>query len=77
MKPKELAERKYREAMHAKEVLSLSEYEVFDYHDGILENTEELRKKAASSIRDWDADVVFTRLHFHTFLTSPLILMKY
>ena len=59
MKPEELAERRYKEAMHAKEILSLSEYEVLDYHDGILENTEELRKKVASSIRDWEADIVF------------------
>ncbi|RLD68934.1 MAG: hypothetical protein DRJ29_16765 [Bacteroidetes bacterium] len=60
MKPKELAERRYKEAMRAKEILSLLEYEVLDYHDGILENTEEIRKKVASSIRDWEADVVFT-----------------
>jgi len=60
MKPKELAERRYKEAMHAKEILSLSEYEVLDYRDGILENTEEIRKKVAVSIGDWDADIVFT-----------------
>jgi len=60
MKPKELAERRHEEAMHAKEILSLSEYEVLDYHDGILENTEELRKEVARSIRDWEADIVFT-----------------
>ena len=60
MKPKELAERRYEEAMHSKEILSLSEYEVLDYHDGILKNTEEIRKKVASSIRDWEADLVFT-----------------
>ena len=60
MKPKELAERRYKEAMHAKEILSLSEYEVLDYHDGILENTEELRDKVARTIEDWEADIVFT-----------------
>ncbi len=60
MKPKELAERRYKEAMRAKEILSLSEYEVLDYHDGILENTEELRNKVARSIQDWEADIVFT-----------------
>ena len=60
MKPEELAERRYEEAMHAKEILSLSEYEVLDYHDGILENTEELRKKVARTIGDWEADIVFT-----------------
>jgi LmbE family N-acetylglucosaminyl deacetylase len=60
MEPEELAKRRYKEAMHAKKILSLSEYEVLDYHDGILKNTEELRKKVASSIRDWEADIVFT-----------------
>jgi LmbE family N-acetylglucosaminyl deacetylase len=60
MKPEDLAARRYKEAMHAKEILSLSEYEVLDYHDGILENTEELRKKVARSIRNWEADIVFT-----------------
>ena len=60
MKPEELAERRYKEAMHAKEILSLSEYEVLDYHDGILENTEELRDKVARTIEDWEADIVFT-----------------
>jgi LmbE family N-acetylglucosaminyl deacetylase len=60
MEPEALAERRYQEAMHAKEILSLSEYEVLDYHDGILECTEEVRKKVARSIRDWETDVVFT-----------------
>ena len=60
MEPKELATRRHKEAMHAKEILSLSEYEVLDYHDGILENTDELRKKVARSIQDWEADIVFT-----------------
>jgi LmbE family N-acetylglucosaminyl deacetylase len=60
MKPEELAQRRYKEAMHAKEILSLSEYEVLDYHDGILENTEELRKKVARTIEDCEADIVFT-----------------
>jgi len=60
MKPDELAERRYREAMHAKEILGLSDYEVLDYHDGILENTKEVREKVAHSIGAWDADIVFT-----------------
>ncbi len=59
MKPRELAKRRYQEALHAKDILSLSDYEVLDYHDGILENSEEIRKKVAESIRDWDADIVF------------------
>jgi LmbE family N-acetylglucosaminyl deacetylase len=60
MMPEDLASRRYKEAMHAKEILSLSNYEVLDYHDGILENTEELRIKVARSIREWEADIVFT-----------------
>ena len=60
MKPEDLAERRYNEAMNAKEILRLSEYEVLDYHDGILKNSEEIRKKVAKSIQDWEADIVFT-----------------
>jgi len=60
MKPEDLAARRYKEAMNAKEILRLSEYEVLDYHDGILENKEELRKKVARSIQDCEADIVFT-----------------
>jgi hypothetical protein len=45
MTPEDLAKRRYKEAMNAKEILGLSDYEVLDYHDGILENTEEIRKK--------------------------------
>ncbi len=52
MDPRELAKRRYKEAMHAKEILSLSEYEVLDYHDGILENGEEVRKKVARAIQN-------------------------
>ena len=60
MKPEDLARRRYKEAMNAKEILGLSAYEVLDYHDGILENTEEIQNKVAKSIEEWDADIVFT-----------------
>jgi len=60
MEPEELAKRRYNEAMHAKEILGLSAYEVLDYHDGILENTKEVREIVASFIQAWDADIVFT-----------------
>jgi LmbE family N-acetylglucosaminyl deacetylase len=60
MKPEDLADRRYKEAMNAKMILGLSEYEVLDYHDGILENSKEIHKKVAESIRDWHADIVFT-----------------
>ena len=60
MKPEDLAERRYKEALNSKEILGLSAYEIPDYHDGILENTEEVKEKVAKSIREWDADIVFT-----------------
>ena len=36
MEPEDLAKRRYKEAMHAKEVLGLVDYEVLDYHDGVF-----------------------------------------
>ncbi len=60
MKPEDLAKRRYKEGMKAKEILGLSAYEILDYHDGILENTEEVQEKVARSIREWAADIVFT-----------------
>ena len=60
MKPEDLAKRRYKEGMKAKEILGLSAYEILDYHDGILENTEEVQAKVARSIREWAADIVFT-----------------
>jgi len=60
MKPKDLAERRYKEAMKAKEILGLSAYEILDYHDGVLKNTEEIREKVTASIQEWNADIVFT-----------------
>ncbi len=60
MKPKNLAQRRYKEAMKAKEILGLSAYEILDYHDGILKNEEEVRKKVIKSIKEWNADIIFT-----------------
>jgi LmbE family N-acetylglucosaminyl deacetylase len=60
MEPKALAQRRYREAMSAKAILALSDYEVLDHHDGVLKNTEQIRKTVARAIREWQADVVFT-----------------
>lgn len=60
MKPKDLAERRHKEAMHAKEILGLSAYEVLDYHDGILENGKEVRERVIAAIKDWESDIVFT-----------------
>ena len=50
MNPEDLAKRRYKEAMKAKEILGLSEYEILDYHDGVLKNEEEVREKVISSI---------------------------
>lgn len=60
MEAEELAGRRYQEAMKAKEILKLAEYEILDYHDGKLQNTAEIQQKVASSIREWEADLVFT-----------------
>jgi len=60
MKPKNLAQRRYKEAMKAKEILGLSAYEILDYHDGILKNEEGVRKKVIKSIKEWNADIIFT-----------------
>ncbi|WP_300601304.1 PIG-L family deacetylase [Niabella sp.] len=60
MKPADLAKMRYQEAMEAKQILSLGDYEVLDYHDKYLKNTKEVQDKVIKSIQDWDADVVFT-----------------
>jgi len=60
MEPNELAERRYKEGMKAKEILGLSEYEILDYHDGVLRNEKEVQEKVVNSINVWNADIVFT-----------------
>jgi LmbE family N-acetylglucosaminyl deacetylase len=60
MKSEDLAKRRFKEAMKAKEILRVSSYEILDYHDGFLKNTEEVRKIVANSIEAWNADIVFT-----------------
>ena len=60
MKPEDLAKRRYSEAMNAKDILGLSEYEILDFHDGILQNSKVVQKKVIKSIREWDTDIVFT-----------------
>jgi LmbE family N-acetylglucosaminyl deacetylase len=59
MDPVALAKRRYQEAMEAKRILGLAEYEVLDYHDGKLKNSPEIRQIVASRIEEWKADVVF------------------
>jgi len=60
MKPKPLAKRRFKEAMNAKEILKLSDYQVLDHHDGNLKNTIEIQKEVANIIDKWKADIVFT-----------------
>ncbi|MGC3947442.1 MAG: PIG-L family deacetylase [Chryseolinea sp.] len=59
-KPEVLAKRRYQEAMNAKKVLNLADYEVLDYHDQGLKNTKESRAKVIKSIQAFNPDVVFT-----------------
>ncbi len=60
MQPKELAKRRYKEAMKAKEILGLKEYEIFNYHDGNLKNKKKIRKEVIENINAWEPDLVFT-----------------
>ena len=59
-KPEVLAKRRYQEAMNAKKILNLAEYEVLDYHDQGLKNTKEARAKVVRSIEAFKPDIVFT-----------------
>lgn len=60
MKPDELAKRRYKEAMNAKDILQLSDYDVLNNHDGELKNTVAIQQEVAALIDNWDADIVFT-----------------
>jgi LmbE family N-acetylglucosaminyl deacetylase len=60
MKPADLAKMRYQEAMESKQILSLGDYEVLDYHDQFLKNTKESQDKVIKSIQDWNPDIVFT-----------------
>lgn len=59
-KPEVLAKRRSQEAMNAKKILNLDEYEVLDYHDQGLKNTKESQSKVIRSIEAYKPDVVFT-----------------
>lgn len=59
-KPEVLAKRRYEEAMNAKKILNLADYEVLDYHDQGLKNTKESQGKVIRSIEAFKPDVVFT-----------------
>jgi len=58
MDPESLAKRRYKEAMDAKRILGLSDYEVLEYHDGKLKNSIEIQEVVAERIEQWKADLV-------------------
>ena len=60
MAPEELAAKRYQEAVNAKEILGLVEYEILAYHDQYLENTAVIREEVVDRIRQWEADIVFS-----------------
>lgn len=68
MDPESLAKRRYNEAMEAKRILGLTEYEILNYHDGILKNSIEIQKIVANRIEKWKADIV---LLFYPIITEP------
>ena len=60
MAPEVLAAKRRQEAMNAKAVLGLADYEILDYHDQYLENTQLIRDEVVDRIREWEADIVFS-----------------
>ncbi len=60
LKPGELAKVRFKEAMEAKRILGLAEYEVLDHHDGVLRDTPEIRAEVAGKIEAFQPDVVFS-----------------
>jgi len=60
MAPEALAKIRRGEAMEAKEILGLADYEILDYHDQYLEDTAQIRAEVAERVRAWVADLVFS-----------------
>jgi LmbE family N-acetylglucosaminyl deacetylase len=60
MKADELAKVRFKEAMEAKQILGLADYEVLDHHDGVLRDTPEVRAEVAGKIETFQPDVVFS-----------------
>jgi LmbE family N-acetylglucosaminyl deacetylase len=60
MAPEVLAAKRRQEAMNAKAVLGLADYEILEYHDQYLENTQLIRDEVVDRIREWEADIVFS-----------------
>ncbi len=54
-----LARRRAAEANKAAKILGVT-YEIFDYHDGELENNIELRKRVVRAIREWQAKLIIS-----------------
>lgn len=60
MKAEDLAKVRRKEAMEAKRILGLADYEVLDHHDGFLKDTPEIRAEVAGKIQAFQPDVVFS-----------------
>jgi LmbE family N-acetylglucosaminyl deacetylase len=68
MNPDSLAKRRYNEAMEAKKILGLADYEILGNHDGKLKNSQELQKIVADRIEKWKSDIVFL---YYPIVTEP------
>lgn len=68
MNPDSLAKRRYNEAMEAKKILGLADYEILDFHDGKLKNSPEIQKIVANRIEKWKSDIV---LLYYPIVTEP------
>ncbi|MGZ0147795.1 PIG-L deacetylase family protein [Kribbella sp. WER1] len=53
-----LARRRAHEAVDAARLLGVLEYEIWEYHDGELEASIEVRRRVIAALRSWRADVV-------------------
>ncbi|WP_422348691.1 PIG-L deacetylase family protein [Flagellimonas sp.] len=60
MQPGPLAKRRLNEAMQAKEILGISDYQVMDYDDGKLKNSVKVQKEIANIITDWSPQIIYT-----------------
>jgi LmbE family N-acetylglucosaminyl deacetylase len=68
MNPDSLAKRRYKEAMEAKRILGLADYEILGNHDGKLKNSVEIQKIVADRIEKWKSDIVIL---YYPIVTVP------
>jgi LmbE family N-acetylglucosaminyl deacetylase len=60
MAAEDLAAKRLQEAIEAKAVLGLADYEILEYHDQHLANTAAVRAQVLDRIRAWRAEIVFS-----------------